>query len=160
MDSRFRIRPPTAADAHAVTDLVVAFDVEEYGSPDFELDDLLADWGSPGLDLERDAWVAELPGGALAAYAALHFNENVEVYVDAASRGLGIGSELLRRIEKRAVERAEPGRRVLVGQALSSTNTAGRSLLERAGYAEVRTYWRMGPLSAHSTQRVPSQASQ
>ncbi len=139
----FRIRPPTAADAEAVTELVVAFDVEEYGSPDFELDDLLADWGSPGLDLERDAWLAELPDGRLAGYAALHFNDNAEAYVGAGSRGLGIGSELRRRIEARAVERVRSGERVLVGQALSSVNEAGRGLLRSAGYEDVRTYWRL-----------------
>jgi mycothiol synthase len=141
--NRVRIRAPRPSDAERVTALVVAFDVEEYGAPDFELDDLLADWRSTGLDLERDAWVAELADRTLAAYAALHFNENAEVYVDHASRGLGIGSELLRRSEERAVARAEPGRRVLVGQALSSVNQAGRQLLTRAGYEEVRTYWRM-----------------
>jgi mycothiol synthase len=141
--SAFRIRPPTAADAEAVTELVVAFDVEEYGSPDFELDDLLADWGSPGLDLERDAWLAELPDGRLAGYAALHFNDNAEAYVSAESRGLGVGSELRRRVEARAVERARSGERVLVGQALSSVNEAGRTLLRSAGYEDVRTYWRL-----------------
>jgi mycothiol synthase len=139
----FRIRPPTEADAVAVTELVVAFDVEEYGSPDFELDDLLADWGSPSLDLERDAWLAELPDGRMAGYAALHFNDNAEAYVSAGSRGLGIGSELRRRIEARAVERARNGERVLVGQALSSVNEAGRTLLRSAGYEDVRTYWRL-----------------
>ncbi|HEX5469219.1 MAG TPA: GNAT family N-acetyltransferase [Gaiellaceae bacterium] len=144
-----RIRAPGPGDAERVTELVIAFDVEKYGEPDFELDDLVADWGSPGLDLDRDAWIVERPDGSLAAYAALHFNENVEVYVDGASRGLGIGSELLRRSEERAVARAEPGRRVLVGQALSSINQAGRKLLARAGYEEVRTYWRMTvPLDA------------
>ncbi len=143
MPESFRIRPPTTEDAEAVTELVVAFDVEEYGTPDFELDDLLADWGSPGLDLERDAWLAEDAHGALAAYAALHFNDNAEVYVRAASRGLGIGDALRRRIEGRALERTLAGKRVLVGQALSSVNEAGRALLLRAGYADVRTYWRL-----------------
>jgi mycothiol synthase len=139
----FRIRPPTEADAEAVTELVVAFDVDEYGSPDFELDDLLADWGSPGLDLGRDAWLADLPDGRLAAYAALHFNDNAEVYVSADSRGRGIGSELRRLIEARAVDRAPAGERILIGQAVSSVNTVGRDLLRRAGYEDVRTYWRM-----------------
>ncbi len=137
------IRPPTRADAEAVADLVVGFDVEEYGSPDFELDDLLADWGSPGLDLERDAWLAELADGRLAAYAALHFNDDAEVYVNAETRGAGIGTELRRRLEARAVERASDGERVVVGQALSSVNEAGRALLRRAGYENVRTYWRL-----------------
>ncbi|HET6656806.1 MAG TPA: GNAT family N-acetyltransferase [Gaiellaceae bacterium] len=143
MGESFRIRPPTEADAEAVTELVVAFDVEEYGTPDFELDDLLADWGSPGLDLERDAWLAEDADGSLAAYAALHFNDNAEAYVRAASRGLGIGDALRQRIEARALERTAAGTRVLVGQALSSVNNAGRALLLRAGYADVRTYWRL-----------------
>jgi mycothiol synthase len=143
MGESFRIRPPTEADAEAVTELVVAFDVEEYGTPDFELDDLLADWCSPGLDLERDAWLAEDADGSLAAYAALHFNDNAEAYVRAASRGLGIGDALRQRIEARALERTAAGTRVLVGQALSSVNNAGRALLLRAGYADVRTYWRL-----------------
>lgn len=143
MASSFRIRPPTKADAEAVTELVVAFDVDEYGSPDFELDDLLADWGSPGLDLERDAWLAELPDGRLAAYAALHFNDNAEVYVSAESRRLGVGTQLRRLLEARAVDRADDGSQVLVGQAVSSVNTAGRALLRQAGYESVRTYWRL-----------------
>jgi mycothiol synthase len=79
MEKGILIRPPTESDAEAVTALVVLLDVEEYGSPDFELDDLLADWRSPGLDLARDAWLVELPTGRLAAYAVLHFNENAEV---------------------------------------------------------------------------------
>jgi mycothiol synthase len=143
MEPDIRIRPPTEADAEAVADLVVALDIEEYGSPDFELDDLEADWGSPGLDLERDAWLAERPDGRLAAYAVIHFNDNAEVYVSAESRGLGIGSELRRRVEGRAVDRAAEGERVLVAQALSSVNTAGRELLRGAGYDDVRTYWRL-----------------
>jgi mycothiol synthase len=143
MADSFRIRPPTEADAGAVTELVVAFDVDEYGTPDFELDDLLADWASPGLDLAHDAWLAEEVDGSLAAYAALHFNDNAEVYVRVESRGLGIGSELRRRIEARALERTPEAERVLVGQALSSVNEGGRTLLLRAGYTDVRTYWRL-----------------
>jgi mycothiol synthase len=143
MADSFRIRRPTEADAEAVTELVVAFDVGEYGTPDFELDDLLADWASPGLDLERDAWLAEKADRSLEAYAALHFNDNAEVYVRVESRGLGIGSELRRRIEARALERTPKGERVLLGQALSSVNEAGRRLLLRAGYEDVRTYWRL-----------------
>jgi mycothiol synthase len=139
----FKIRPAAKADAETVTELVVAFDVNEYGAPDFELDDLLADWGSPGLSLELDTWVAELADGRLAAYGALHFNENAEVYVHPESRGLGIGSNLLGRIEARALTRARTGERVLVAQALSSLNAPGRTLLSRAGYQDVRTYWRL-----------------
>src|SRR3954452_24977682 len=143
MEKGILIRSPTESDAEAVTALVVLLDVEEYGSPDFELDDLLADWRSPGLDLARDAWLAELPTGRLAAYAVLHFNGNAEVYVSSEAFGLGIGTELRRRVEDRALERAAEGARVLVAQTLSSLNSAGRELLRRAGYENVRTYWRL-----------------
>jgi mycothiol synthase len=137
----FSIRPPTRADAEAIAELVIAFDVDEYGAPDFELDDLLSEWGSPGLDLERDAWLVEAAGGRPAAYSVLYFDNDVDVYVLPEFRGRGIGTGLLGRAERRALERAG-GKGVLVGQALSSVNLAGRNLLTRAGYRPVRTYWR------------------
>lgn len=138
-----RIRPPREEDAQAVTGLIVAFDIAEYGEPDFELDDLLADWRSPGFDLERDAWVAEAPDGALAAYAALRFNDDADVFVQPEHRGRGIGTSLLPLVERRALERAGPGASVVVGQVLSTVNRDGRILLRDAGYRPVRTYWRM-----------------
>jgi mycothiol synthase len=137
----FSIRAPTRADAEAIADLVIAFDVDEYGAPDFELDDLLSEWGSPGLDLERDAWLVEAADGRPVAYGVLYFDNDVDVYVLREFRGRGIGTGLLGRAERRALERAG-GKEVLVGQALSSVNLAGRELLTRAGYRPVRTYWR------------------
>jgi mycothiol synthase len=137
----FSIRAPTREDAEAITELVVAFDVDEYGAPDFELDDLLSDWGSPGLDLERDAWLVEAADGRPAAYGVLYFDNDADVYVRPEFRGRGLGAGLLDRVEGRALERAA-GEDVLVGQALSSVNELGRDLLTRAGYRPARTYWR------------------
>jgi mycothiol synthase len=137
------VRAPIRADAEAVTDLVVAVDVDEYGVPDFELDDLLSDWASPAFDLTQDAWLVEAPDGRLAAYAVLYFDDDADVYVHPGFRGRGIGTQLLELVERRALARAEPGASVLTGQALSTRDTAGRALLERVGYAAVRSYWRM-----------------
>jgi mycothiol synthase len=143
MEDRFRVRRAGRSDAEAVTDLVVAFDVDEFGAPDFELDDLLAEWGSPGLDLERDTWLVEGPDGRLAAYAVLYFDNDADVFILPEFRDRGIGSELLQRVERRALERCAAGSEVVLGQALSSVNTTGRTLLERAGYEPSRWYWRM-----------------
>ena len=46
-----RLRPPDAeADAEAVLAVILARDVADIGVPDFTLEDLRADWASPGLD--------------------------------------------------------------------------------------------------------------
>jgi mycothiol synthase len=143
MEDGFRVRRAGHADAEAVTDLVVAFDVDEFGAPDFELDDLLAEWASPGLDLERDTWLVESPDGSLAAYAILYYDDDADVFVHPQFRGRGIGSGLLELVEGRALERSSAGSKVVLGQALSTVNTAGRALLEGAGYEATRWYRRM-----------------
>ena len=143
MEDGFRVRRAGPADAEAVTDLVVAFDVDEFGAPDFELDDLLADWASPGLDLERDTWLVETPEGRLAAYAILYHDDDADVFVLPDFRGRGVGSGLLELVEARALERSATRPEVVLGQALSTVNTAGKTLLERAGYEPTRWYWRM-----------------
>ncbi|HEX2045726.1 MAG TPA: GNAT family N-acetyltransferase, partial [Gaiellaceae bacterium] len=91
MDDGLRLRAPAREEAHAITDLVVACDVDEVGEPDFELDDLLVDWNRPGFRLEHDAVVVE-DGGTIVAYAALVRRDHADVYVHPEHRGRGIGS--------------------------------------------------------------------
>lgn len=135
-------RAPTLDDAQAVTELVIACDIDEYGAPDFELDDLLVDWRTPGFDLAEDARVVEADG-RLVAYAALVRGDYADVYVHPDFRGRGLGTELREWTERRAAERAPEGGSVLVGQVVSSVHEGARALLERAGYRPVRAYWRM-----------------
>jgi len=42
--------------------VLLARDVADVGYPDFTIEDLHADWATPGLDLERDARVVESGG--------------------------------------------------------------------------------------------------
>jgi mycothiol synthase len=136
------LRSPTLDDAKAVTDLVVACDVDEYGAPDFELDDLVTDWRTPGFRLAEDARVVQA-NGRIVAYAALVRGDYVDVYVHPDFRGRGLGTELREWSERRAAERTPAGGTVLLGQVVSSVHKRARALLERAGYRAVRTYWRM-----------------
>ena len=53
-----RTRPPSAADASAVLDVIQARDVADVGVPDFTLEDLAADRSRPGLALEDDDGLA------------------------------------------------------------------------------------------------------
>lgn len=136
------LRAPAREDAQAVTDLVVTCDIEEVGEPDFELDDLLTDWNRPGFDLARGA-VVVVEGDRIVAYAMLIRRDYADVYVHPDSRGLGIGGELLSWTERRAAEELEPGETLRLGQVVTTGHAGSRSLLERAGYEPVRTYWRM-----------------
>ena len=143
------MRAPRQGEAQAVTDLVVACDIHEFGAPDFELDDLLTDWNMPGFELERDAVVVE-EDGRLVAYAAFIRNDYVDVYVHPDYRERGIGESLLAWSERRGRERAGPDGTVRLGQVVTSTSEAARRLLESRGYEPVRTYWRMSmPLEEH-----------
>jgi mycothiol synthase len=136
------MRAPRTDEAQAVTDLVVACDVYELGSPDFELDDLLTDWNMPGFDLSRDAVVVE-EEGRLVAYAAFVRSDYVDVYVDPERRNRGLGTRLLEWSEERARERTPPGEEIRLGQVVTSADEGSRHLLESRGYSPVRTYWRM-----------------
>lgn len=147
-------RAPRPDEAQAVTDLVIACDVDEFGRPDYELDDLLTDWHMPGFELSQDA-VIVLDGETLVAYAAFIRNDYVDVYVHPEHRNRDIGKELLEWSERRAVERAVDGQEVRLGQVLTSSHDGARRLLERRGYEPVRTYWRMSmPLESNPPSPV------
>jgi mycothiol synthase len=142
MDAGLTTRAPRPDDAQAVTDLVIACDIDEFGQPDFELDDLQTDWHMPGFDLEKDA-VVVVEGERIVAYAAFIRNDYVDVYVHPEYRNRGIGKWLLEWSERRGVERAAPGEEVRLGQVLTSNPDGAAKLLEERGYEPVRKYWRM-----------------
>jgi mycothiol synthase len=142
MDARLTTRPPRSNEAQAITDLIVACDVAEFGQPDFELDDLLTDWHMPGFDLAHDA-VVVADGERIVAYASFVRGDYVDVYVHPDYRNAGIGKAMLEWSERRALERTPPGEEIRVGQVITTGETGARRLLEKRGYEPVRTYWRM-----------------
>jgi mycothiol synthase len=140
--AEIELRPPAAAEAEAVTQLIAACDIAEYGSADIELDDVLVDWARPGFKLEQDAVVA-VDDGRIVGYAAVTRSGHRDACVDPEQQGRGIGSRLLAWSEERAAQQLAPGESVLLGQPVASVNEAARKLLESAGYEPVRSYWRM-----------------
>src|SRR3954447_6998119 len=132
-----RLRPPADNDAEAVLAVIVARDVADLGVPDFTLEDLRADWASPGLELEHDARVAGR-NGAVRGYAVL-LGDDAVVIVHPDAEGEGSGTVLRRWDEARAAER---GTEVL-RQFAYGANDAARAHLRAAGYVPVQHYFRL-----------------
>jgi mycothiol synthase len=132
-----RLRPPHAADADAVLALIVARDVADLGMPDFTLEDLRADWATPGLDLEHDARVSA-PNGAIRGYAIL-LGDDAIVMVHPDAEGEGDGTVLRRWAEARAAERGT----AVLRQFAAGSNDKARTHLKAAGYAPAQLYFRL-----------------
>ena len=117
--------------------LLVARHTADIGVPLFRLEEVQDEWHSPDLELSRDAVLFEIDG-ALAAYAIVH-RPGAYAVVAPEYEGRGVGTRLLEWVEQREREREADAHR----QIAASTNVRARELLERAGYRQVRSYWRM-----------------
>ena len=138
LPSDHTLRPPTAADDEAVLAVLLARDVADVGQPDFTLDDLHADWATPGLDLARDAWVVEDPEGTIVA-SGLLLGDDALIFVHPEACGRGIGTLLREHAEERARERGT----AVVRQFIPLGNEAAAPLLLDAGYWPVQHYLRL-----------------
>jgi mycothiol synthase len=118
--------------------VLLARDVADVGYPDFTIEDLHADWATPGLDLERDAWVVEEPGGRIVA-SALLLGDDALIHVHPDACGRGIGGALRELAEERALERGT----AVMRQFIPTGNEAAAPQLLDAGYWPVQHYFRM-----------------
>jgi ribosomal protein S18 acetylase RimI-like enzyme len=132
-----RVRPPLEDDATNVLQVILARDVADLGVPDFTIDDLQADWATPGLNLEHDVRVADA-GGSIRGYAIL-LGDDAVVIVHPEAEGEGTGTLLRRWAEARASERGTS----VLRQFAYGTNDGARRLLSAAGYAPAQHYFRL-----------------
>jgi mycothiol synthase len=142
--AEFQVRSPREADAPSVAALMTAAEradgIEEATLPA----DVLDAWRE--LDLDRDAWIVEGSGEAIAGYADASLisagKYRGDGYVDPSLRGRGVGSLLLRLTETR-VRALAAGSSAHIYNAVVASNDAGRSLFEASGYALARRFLRM-----------------
>jgi mycothiol synthase len=132
------LRPPTFDDAAAVLRVLHARDIADIGAPDFTLEDLLDQWRGSEFELRSDAVVAVDADDVIVGYATLWTPGGLAV-VDPAREREGAGSALLDWIEGRAREAGLAVHR----QWVAGENASGHNLLARAGYRQVRSYWRL-----------------
>ncbi|RCX16672.1 acetyltransferase (GNAT) family protein [Fontibacillus phaseoli] len=140
------LEPADLALAEEISELVVACDIDEYGQPDFVLEDLL-DICS-GIPLATNSWMIRM-SGEVAAFAFLEENGAGRLssygYVHPKWKKRGLGSLLLEGIENRAREYVldSPETAWSLSNVIPALSEAARQLLETGGYVFQRKYSRM-----------------
>ena len=123
--------PAVAADAAAVTEIVVALESSLYGQTAFSQADLEDEWSE--LDLEQDARVVR-DGDRVVGYGAVRERGELwraEGYVHPDALGRGIGTLIATGLEEDAARRG--ARRIQ--NSVFEADSAARRLLESLGYA-------------------------
>ncbi|MFL5457845.1 MAG: GNAT family N-acetyltransferase [Myxococcales bacterium] len=134
--SSLRLDRAIAADAAAVSEVVVALESSLYGESTFSQADLEAEWSE--LDLEQDVRVVR-DADSVVGYGAVRERGElwrVEGYVHPDALGRGIGTRIATELEQDA--RRHGARRVQNG-ALEADDAA-RRLLGSLGYGAVRVF--------------------
>src|SRR5215216_2824742 len=147
-----RLRPTQWSDLEAVAQLI--YDVcEADGDTTVAVApaELKLEWQNPGFQLEQDAVLVETSDGQIVGYEEFgnqheHVLLQTDGYVHPEFKGLGIGTALLRVIEKRAREEmalAEPGVRVSLRSGIDNRDPSSHELHSNEGYQPLRYHWRM-----------------
>jgi mycothiol synthase len=138
MERAFSI-PAGAADAAAVTELVLALESSLYGQSAFSQADLEEEWSE--LDLGHDARVVR-DGDRVVGYGVVRERGElwrVEGYVHPDALGRGLGRLIAGGLEEDAA-RGGAGR---IQNAVLEADSAARRLLESLGYSAVRVFREM-----------------
>jgi GNAT superfamily N-acetyltransferase len=143
-------RAPKMEDLVAITELITACDIAEYGIADSTMEDLASNWHQPGFNPAKDAWVIVTNKGQPVGFACVWHRDYEQistfVCVHPEYRSRGIGTLLLRLVEERArqhVRNARPGARVTLCGTVNSLNEQAMRLFEREGYTSIRKIWRI-----------------
>ncbi len=152
LDSSLNLRAVQWADLNAVTQLI--YDVCEADgdvSVAVTAEELAHEWKNEGFNLETDAFLVETKDGRVVGFEEFgneknHCQLHADGYVHPNFKGLGIGTSLLRKVEKRAQEEihlAEPDLRVFIRSTQDNKDEAGHTLCKTEGYSPIRYHWRM-----------------
>ena len=152
LDTNFQLRPVRWSDLDAVARLI--YDVCAADGDDSVAvtpEELKHEWETPGFNLEQDAFLVESRDGRIAGFEEFnnghaHAILQTDGYVHPDFKERGIGTALLRVIEKRALDEmalAEPDVRVSLRSTIDSRDAASHDLHRNEGYLPLRYHWRM-----------------
>ena len=128
--------PAVAADAAAVTEVVMAIEAALYGEASFSQADLEDEWSE--LDIEQNVRVVR-DGDRIVGYGVAREHgelSRAEGYVHPDAHGRGIGRLIATRLEADAARRG--ARRIQ--NAVFEVDAAARGLLESLDYGAVRVF--------------------
>jgi mycothiol synthase len=130
------VTPAVAADAGAVTEVVLALESSLYGHSAFSQADLEEEWAE--LEVERDARVVR-DGDRVVGYGVVRERGEVwrvEGYVHPDALGRGIGRLIATGLEEDAARGGAPR----IQNAVLEADSAACRLLESLGYGSVRVF--------------------
>jgi mycothiol synthase len=139
MTTPFRLEPAAAADAAAVTEIIVALEASLYGESTFSQADLEDEWSD--LDLAQNVRVVR-DGARIIGYGAVREERefwDAEAFVHPDALGRGIGKLIATGLEEHAVR---SGARRILTRAFE-VDAAARGLLQALGYRAVRVFREM-----------------
>ncbi len=159
MHEGYELRPASYGDLQTITDMIIATEILERGEFNATTDELVSSWQRPRFNLDQDAWVVitktdpQLVVGYEEVWNRKDFQHFMgDGYVHPSHRNLGIGTELIRRMEARVREQlhlASADSRVVIQNGVSGADLTGVELHEHEGYQPVRYFWRMETTIEH-----------
>jgi mycothiol synthase len=146
----YEIRHPRRDEAPAIAAVLIATELDAFGSIDTDENDVTEDWAYEGFDLDEDAWVAIASDDSLVGYAAAFKKipgQVIESYggVDPAHHGRGLGAALLDRLEHRALSHLEEtgSGAVVLQNYVIGVDERGKELHRSRGFEVIRGDWSM-----------------
>ena len=143
-------RPATMDDLSAVTGLLNAAEIAEWGEPDFTEDELREDWALYDGDPGKAISLVVAPDESIVGYMATTDNGQGAIEADGYSHpdqvGKGIGTWLIQESERRAADviaGLPSTQRATIRSFTAGSNERALALLDHEGYDAIRHFWRM-----------------